>query len=95
MATVYQTPTEILDYTFNWGNILVTGEVISTSSWAVSPSGLTINTPAASFTGSTTTVWITGGVSGTTYVVTNTIMTSGGRTFQESLNIIVQSINNF
>lgn len=80
-------PSAILDYGFEWADWL-DGDTISTSSWAVSPAGLTASpntkTPA------TTTVWLSGGTAGSTYQLTNTIVTAAGRSDQRTMLIAVQ-----
>lgn len=70
-------PGAVLDYGFDWSAWLSTGETITGSTWAVD-SGLTQSQSAWSPTVSI--VFLAGGVSGTTYTATNTIMTSAGRT---------------
>lgn len=66
---------------FDWTAWLLNegGDTISSSTMSVLPVGLTINTPAASFSGTTATVWVSGGTTGVVYNVYNTITTSGGR----------------
>lgn len=92
MKVITKTPTEQFDETINWTTRGIGGDTIGTSSWSVSPADLTLydetNTP------STTTVWLSGGTVGQYYAVTNTIVTSGGRTFQETFvcNVVAQNI---
>lgn len=80
----------IKDYTIDWGTEWLKepepDDTIATSSWAV-PAGLT----KQSETNSTliATVWISGGVPGTVYVLTNHITTAGGRTDERSITIRV------
>lgn len=85
-------PSDVLDYVFDWSAWLAKyGDTISASSMAVSPSGLTITSPAASFTATYATVWASSGTIGQTYVVSNTITTAAGRVRTRSIKIIVQS----
>lgn len=79
-------PNAVLDYSFNWATWLVS-DTISTSTWTAD-TGITIN----STTNTTTlaTVWLSGGAAGTTYIVTNRIVTNGGRTEDRSLTINVE-----
>ena len=65
---------EVLDYQFDWltNEWLELSEEISTSTWAAT-TGITIET--SSNTTTTTTVWVSGGTSGETYKLTNTIVT--------------------
>lgn len=88
MSPFEKDPEAVLDYRIDWTNWLQTGETISTSAWTV-PSTLTQPT-AASNTTTTATVWLGGGEDGTTYRVTNRIVTTGGRTNERSLTIFVR-----
>lgn len=80
-------PDAVLDYRFDWSAWLATGETISTSIFVIAPTGLT----AASNThdGTSSTVWLTGGVAGTDYVVTNRVTTSAARTDDRSIRVRV------
>jgi hypothetical protein len=92
MLVLTQTTTEILDWTINWATRGLGTDTIATSTWAISPSGLTDASPSPTFTNTTTTVWLSGGTAGTFYTITNTITTAGGREMQESfiINCIAQ-----
>ena len=80
-------PDEILDYTFDWSGILVTGETISTSVWAVS-SNVTAGTSSNTTTGATQ--WITAVIASSTALdMRNTITTSDARTHQRTMLINV------
>lgn len=74
------------DYTIDWTEWL-NGDTVSASTWSV-PSGLTKG--SSSLTTLMTTVWLSGGVAGKTYRVTNTIVTAGGRTEVRSFEIAVR-----
>jgi hypothetical protein len=74
-------PAEVLDYSMDWKARLAT-DTISTSTWTV-PSGITKNTD--SFAATATTIWLSAGVLGKTYILTNTIVTAGGRTMDQSV----------
>jgi len=68
-------PTASLDYTYNWDDgYLDTGETIVTSTWTVSPTGMTID--SESETATTATVKLSGGTHGVLYKVVNTITTN-------------------
>ena len=84
MNTYTQSPTELLDYPISWAAYLATGETIVTSVWTI-PTGLTDG--GSSQTATTTTQWITGGVDGTVYTVTNQITTTASRTVDYSFNL--------
>lgn len=81
-------PSETLDYTFDWDDAyLQSGETISTSAWAVTPSGPTLS--GASNTNSTATTFMAGGTAGHSYRLTNTIVTSASRTAERSITVRV------
>lgn len=74
-------PIEIKDYGMNWATVLAAENetTIATSTWAVSPSGLTLlSSPAPAISGSITSVWVSGGTVGTVYKLSNTIVTGSG-----------------
>lgn len=87
-------PDSKLDYEINWLNWLtsidvVTGipviDTIASSAWVDVHSDLTVETDH--FTDSTTTVWLTGGVIGETYEVTNRITTAAGRIQDQTVKL--------
>lgn len=69
-------PDAVLDYSIDWSDWL-DADTISTSTWTVE-TGLTKGT--VSNTTTLTTVWLSGGTAGTSYSVSNRIVTAGGRT---------------
>lgn len=75
MKTYYKDPDAVLDYSFDWSNWLA-DDSIDTSSWSV-PSGVV--KVSSSNSGSLTTVWLSGGKAGESYLITNHIVTSAGR----------------
>ncbi|CAN5262960.1 hypothetical protein BH10PLA2_BH10PLA2_00630 [soil metagenome] len=91
-AAIVQTSTENLDWTIDWSTRGIDVDTISTSEWAVTSGAVTLSDKAN--TATTTTVWVTGGIAGAFYTLTNTITTSGGRTLQESViyNCIAQRL---
>lgn len=70
-----QGPLSHLDYGFNWAPYLPAGATITASVWAADPAPVAspLVFDAASVTLGVTMVWITGGVAGTDYLVSNTI----------------------
>jgi hypothetical protein len=90
----YISPEEIIDYALNWvgtsRQCLADDETIIASSWEAS--GIDVETYPSYIQpdGKTTTVWLTGGYIGSSYIVTNTIRTSGGRTLRKSFVVEVQ-----
>lgn len=90
-------PSAVLDYGLDWGLWLQYQETISTSTWDTeiyrnkstnpTPNNLTID--SQSKTNTTTTVWLSDGVDGITYIVTNHVVTSQGREDDRSFLIDV------
>lgn len=79
-------PTDVLDYSINWSGRL-SGDTILTSSFDV-PAGLTKD--AETNTNETSTLWLSGGTAGISYTITCTVTTAAGRTWQESVRIVVR-----
>jgi hypothetical protein len=83
-------PDEILDYMVRWQPEIGT-DSISSSTWTVeSGAGLSLN---GSFdnTAKTTTVWVSDGIDGVTYILLNRVVTTGGRTIDEYFFLTVES----
>jgi hypothetical protein len=80
-------PDAVLDYGFDWSLWLGSGEVITASSWTSDGSGLVHG--VAEFSDETTTIWLSGGTDGATYLLTNSITTSDGRTDDRTAAIVV------
>jgi hypothetical protein len=69
-------PDEVLDYQIDWSRRLYSDTIV-TSTWPTTlPAGLTLGVMTNTLR--TTTVWLSGGVNGTTYTLTNRITTVGG-----------------
>lgn len=82
MAQEFRQPTtDKMPRVFDWGAWLTNegGDTIASSAMTVLPVGLTINSPAATFTSTTATVWVSGGTDGVVYDVYNKITTTAGR----------------
>jgi hypothetical protein len=84
VASYLQDASAVLDYRIDWSAFIEDDPIIA-STWTVDPAGLATSLP--SFTTSTTTVWLSGGVKGEFYTITNHITTQGGR--QDSRYIVV------
>ena len=84
MRTFQKDPDEVLDYTVNWADRLLSGETISTSTWIVA-SGITEDSDSQ--TSDATTIWLSGGSAGTTYDILNRIVTSDSRTYEQAFRI--------
>ena len=77
----------VLDYTLDWSQWLTTGDNLATSTWITAP-GLVIDSDVLE-ADNTTTVWLSNGTPGQTYVATNRITTTGGRTDDRSITVFV------
>lgn len=78
-------PDDILDYGINWAARLGT-DTISASTWIVEDG---ITQDSASFTDTTTAIWLSGGTAGVTYDITNRIVTAAGRQIDQTVSIAV------
>jgi hypothetical protein len=85
IATFQKDPLAVLDFTLDWREWLG-DDIITSSAWQV-PAG--ISNAGVTFSASTSTIWLTGGVSGTSYSVYNTVMTLGGRTEKRTFKVNV------
>lgn len=88
MTTFIKDPDAVLDYSIEWSKWLA-GDRIQTSTWSVSDPAL--EAAGDSNTPSRATVWLSAGVAGQSYTVTNRITTFGGRTDERSFTIQVQN----
>jgi hypothetical protein len=77
-------PSDVIDYSLSW-HFLGT-DTISTSTWTAD--GLTVDSSSTS--GLVTTVFASGGTDGSLASLTNTIVTSSGRTLQRTVYIAVK-----
>ncbi|MCC6364928.1 MAG: hypothetical protein IT165_15530 [Bryobacterales bacterium] len=84
--TFTKDPNAVLDYSIDWTRWLA-GDQIAASEWIVA-SGLT--KMADSKTATSATVWLSGGTAGQSYIVTNRITTSAGRTEDRSFTVRVE-----
>lgn len=67
----------LLDYTQDWSGFLTSGDGIANSTWAADSADITLRDAAVA--GGTTTIWVTGGVGGKVYRISNTVTTIQGR----------------
>lgn len=84
-------PDELLDYQIDWSERLGDDTISSgnSSSWDGDDDDLIIEDE--SHTDTTTTVWLSGGVLETRYLLTNTIWTDGGRILQQSIYLPIRA----
>lgn len=80
-------PDELLDYEIDWAARLV-DDTISGSTWIV-PVGVDKASDAS--TDAATTIWLSGGTLGESYVLTNRVETTGGRIMDQSVQIKIRS----
>ena len=78
-------PSEELELTINWTRDLG-DETIAASTWTIPP-GLTDS--GISNTGTTTTIWLSGGELWKTYIITNEMVAAGGRTYRENIYLTI------
>lgn len=94
MEAFTKDPDANLDYTQDWSAYLAEGDTISSSEWFVADTAATDETPVEvgidSYTDTETLVWLSGGTTGTTYIVTNRVTTTGGRIDDRSIKIKVK-----
>lgn len=87
-------PNDVKDYVVDWDRYLAGLEggpdTIATSTWPSPPTG--INVVSDSFSGNRARVWLSGGTAGTTYSLTNRITTTGGRTLDRTIEILVKEL---
>ena len=83
-----KTEGEHLDYSVDWSGELAEGELIVTSTWSLLDSdGVAPELVIANETISdlTTIIWLSAGVAKRKYNLRNTILSSGGRTYQQTI----------
>jgi hypothetical protein len=79
---------EVRKYDIDYTKLLARlGDALSTSTWAEDSGGITID--SESETGSVTTVQLSGGSNRNTYIVENTITTTGSLTLKRALSVTV------
>jgi hypothetical protein len=89
MATFYvHAPNEKLHYESDWSNAIESGVTITTSLWAIAPTGPILS--GTGFVGDVTYVDVAGCVLGVDYTLTNTIILSNGETYIDSLFLFLE-----
>lgn len=84
--TFTKDPSAVLDYQIDWTAWLGTDTIVA-STWTVA-TGITKNSDTN--TATTATIWLSGGTANTAYACTNRITTTGGRTEERTITILVQ-----
>jgi hypothetical protein len=80
-------PQEVLDYAIDWSGRLG-GDTVAQSTWDV-PVGLTKDSESVAPT--MTTLWLSSGQLNKTYDITNHIITSGGRRFDQTVRLKIKT----
>ena len=88
MSNYIKDPAAVLDYKFDWSAWL-DGDTISSHN-VTAPAGITIDSTSA--TTSEVTAWVSGGTSGSTYVLDCTVSTAAGRTDSRKMTINVTDL---
>lgn len=93
MQEFTQPTTDKTPKVFDWSLWLTNegADTIASSAMSVVPSGLTINSPAATFTTTNTTVWVSGGTDGQSYNVYNTVTTAAGRIRTKVIKVSIKN----
>jgi hypothetical protein len=88
--TADKDPDETLDYTLDWTERMNATEHIEKSEWIYEgPTELTVAYGLQPFDAHTTTIWLTGGVLGRTYVLVNRITTDEDRILDQTMKVRV------
>lgn len=83
--TYTKDPASVADYAIDWSSYLGS-DTIQTATWAATD-GITLNSTSKTTTSAT--AWVSGGTSGATYYLTNTITTAAGRTEDQIIALVV------
>jgi hypothetical protein len=83
-------PQAVLDYKIDWTEWMPANDKIVASTFTSSDVELTVDDSL--FTDFTATVWLSGGVAGERYTVTNHIVTEDGREDDRSLTIVCKQL---
>ena len=82
-------PDEVLDYQFDWGQFrLEEGETIVTSTFIIIGS---VEIDNETIDGGFTTFWASGGTAGEACKITNRVVTSEGRTYDQTCTLRVRA----
>jgi hypothetical protein len=81
-------PNEVLDYQILWNGRLISGDEIVNSTWIITPAGLVKDDDE--FTVNSTLIWLSSGTVDTTYDLTNRVITSGGRTMDQTVRLRIR-----
>lgn len=90
MIVFSKTPSEVLDYSFDWDDFwLQESEIISASDWTIYAENgedpVVLEIDSENNTISLATVWVSGGTAGARYRLRNAITTNQGRTAERTI----------
>ena len=91
MTLMLKDPKAVLDYAVDWGAEYLSGDVLTESSWTVSPAqagGVSI--ASNRFDLMVSTVQVSGGIAGRIYRLTNHVVTAEGREDSRSILLRVE-----
>ena len=83
--TYTKDPDAVLDYSVDW-SLWLAGDEISMSEWLLED-GAILEQVTDTHTATKATVWLRGGQKGNMYLVTNRIVTVGGRTDDRTISV--------
>ncbi len=86
--TFTKDPDAVLDYSVDW-TAWLGGDEIASSEWLLEEGAL-LEKAADTSTATKATVWLRGGQTGTAYLVTNRIVTTGGRADDRTITVKVE-----
>lgn len=81
-------PNSTIDFAVDWSEWLSSSDTVSSSSWEVS--GLTVS--STSVANNVTRAFLTGGIAGVDYLITNRVTTQGGRIEDRSILVQVRQL---
>lgn len=84
----FKDPDEVLDYSIDWSNRIDAGDTISTVTWSF-PAGIT--KVSQSLAGNVATCFVSGGTEGVAYSIGCRVVTTGGRTMDETVKLKVKT----
>lgn len=82
-------PNDVLDYSIDW-TARLEADTIQSSTWVVPTGTLVKDSDSISAGNLITVIWLSAGTAGQKYTLTNRIVTVGGRTIDQSVDIKVK-----
>ena len=85
-------PEEVLDYLLDWSARLPEGDTIATSTWIMpDPINGDVVKDSDDNTDTTTSIWLSAGTLGGKYTLINRVVTSGGRTMDQTCVVKIKA----